>query len=81
MFAKPIITTKIRSLSYIVDDNVNGLLCERESPGHLAEKISELLDDRVKCERLGYNARMKYEERYTIQAHLSKMKKEIMKIM
>jgi glycosyltransferase involved in cell wall biosynthesis len=80
MFSKPVITTKIRSLSHIVDDNINGLLCKPQSPSHLAEKISELMDDRVKCQVLGSNARMKYEDKYTIQAHLSKMKKEILKI-
>lgn len=80
MFAKPVVTTKIRSLPHIVDNNINGLLCEPNSPGQISKKISELINDKKKCKILGQNGRNKFEENYTIEVHLSKMKKEILKI-
>ena len=80
MYSKPVVTTRVRTIPYIVDHNINGLLCKVKSPKDLADKIYELIDNRNKCVLLGNNGRNKFEKKYTIDVHLSKMKKEILEI-
>lgn len=52
----------------IIEDGVNGLLCDPASPASIAEKIIRLLKNRDERLRLGAAARRLCEERYALPA-------------
>jgi glycosyltransferase involved in cell wall biosynthesis len=50
----------------IIDDGVNGLLCNPADPASIAEKVIRLLKDPAERRRLGAAARTLCEERYSL---------------
>ena len=81
MMSLPIITTSLRTLSFIVDEKVNGLLSAPKNPEQLAFNIDILYKDFALRQKMGINARQKFIENYTIDKHLEKMQNAIYSIL
>lgn len=67
---RAVVASRIGSLPYLVDQNINGVLFD---PGHsqqLAQSIRELVSDPQKCSLLGLNGRKKVENHFSETAHL-----------
>ena len=62
---KPVIASKIGSLSEIVRDGKTGLLFEPGDPIELASKIQWVVENPDACVEMGRNARKEFEEKYT----------------
>lgn len=58
----PIVATTAGGIAELIQDGVNGLLCEPGDPDCLAQKLCRLIDDSELRVRLGQNARKSYEE-------------------
>ena len=52
-FKKAVISSKIHGIPHTLKDKENCLLIEPENPNLLATKILELLEDEVKCKKMG----------------------------
>jgi glycosyltransferase involved in cell wall biosynthesis len=57
----PIVSTSVGGIPELIEDGVNGLLCEPADPNCLARKICALIDDHNLRDRLGSEARRSYE--------------------
>ncbi len=64
----PVVATRAGAFPEIVQDGINGLLCNSEDPADLAEKISTLLADEALAIGLGRRAGRDGEERYQAEA-------------
>lgn len=73
MMSLPIVTTSLRTLPYIVDDKINGLLSPPKNSEKLALNIYTLYEDFKLMEEMGDNARQKFKEKYMIDRHISEM--------
>ncbi|MDZ4855892.1 MAG: glycosyltransferase family 4 protein [Nitrospirota bacterium] len=62
---KPVIGARIGSTECVIDDGVDGLLVDPQSPDDLAEKIITLLSDRDKRVQMGMAGYSKTLARYT----------------
>ncbi|MGM0407488.1 MAG: glycosyltransferase family 4 protein [Bacteroidota bacterium] len=80
MMSLPIITTKLRTLTYIVDENINGLLSQPKDSKELATNILLLHNNEKLMKKMGLNARKKYEQYYTLDKHLELMQSAIFSI-
>lgn len=80
MMSLPIISTTIRTIPFIVDHEINGLLSPMKDPNSLAENLKVLIKNRVICNNFGINSRQKFESNYHILKHLQHMKVEILKL-
>lgn len=58
----PIVTTAVGGIPELIQDGVNGLLCESKDPSCLAEHIRKLIDDPSLRVALGQAARRSYEQ-------------------
>jgi glycosyltransferase involved in cell wall biosynthesis len=67
----PVVATRTGGIPEIVEDGRTGLLAEPSDPRSLAEAIGDLLRDREKALRLGFNGRRKVESEFTIEKHVS----------
>lgn len=72
MHSKPVIASRIGSLPELVEDGVNGFLFESGNADDLCEKIA-LLDDEQTRKRLGSAARLALEEKFSPEAHYSRL--------
>jgi glycosyltransferase involved in cell wall biosynthesis len=70
-FGKPVIGTNIGAISELIDDGVNGFLCEPGNSEELAEKISMLCGMIRKIPELGKEARKKIEQFYNKKEHIN----------
>ena len=52
-FKKPTISTKAHGIPYTLHDRKDSILVESENSKELSDIIVELLNDKIKCERLG----------------------------
>lgn len=77
MMSLPIVTTSLRTLSYIVDEKINGLLSPPKNAEQLALNIDFLYKNFEITQKMGINARQKFQENYTIDKHLERMQKAI----
>lgn len=73
--ACPIVTTAVGGIPELIEDGVNGLLCEPRDAAALAERIERLLSDPALRRRLGAAARRSYErgpyQPHAVCAHLA----------
>jgi glycosyltransferase involved in cell wall biosynthesis len=53
----------------IIDDGINGILFEKDTPEGLEQAIARLLDDTGSYRELGRNARLKVEEELNWRAN------------
>jgi glycosyltransferase involved in cell wall biosynthesis len=58
----PIVATNVGGIPEMIQDGVNGLLCEPSDPECLAQKIRILIEDPALRQRLGQAARKSYEQ-------------------
>lgn len=61
-----IVTTQCGGIPEIVEHGHNGLLVPPSDPGALASAIGDLLADRSKADRLGANARVRFQKEFTV---------------
>jgi glycosyltransferase involved in cell wall biosynthesis len=67
-YAKPGCYQKIRQYSEIIEDGINGFLCETAEEWHRA--IKKLIEDKDLRKSMGENAYNKVKDKYTIQNHV-----------
>jgi glycosyltransferase involved in cell wall biosynthesis len=58
----PIVATTVGGIPELIQDGVNGLLCQPSDPDCLAQKIQTLIEDTALRSRLGRAARQSYEQ-------------------
>lgn len=63
----PVVTTDCSSLSELVEDGVNGRLCPVDDIMAFVNAIRELIDDPVKVEKMGQQARFKAVKHFSVQ--------------
>ena len=66
---KPIITSRLESLSEFVEDGVTGLLFEPGNPKDLAMKIKWMVENEDACIEMGKNARKRFEQMHAPAKH------------
>jgi glycosyltransferase involved in cell wall biosynthesis len=66
----PVIGSKSGGIPEMVEDGVNGLLFEKENPASLAEKAVELANSPALRNKIGQNARNKFENSFTIESYV-----------
>ncbi len=77
--AKPLIATNVSGCKEIVDDGVNGFLCEPKNSIDLAEKMEKILNlDKSILEQMGKNGREKMILSFDENIVLEKYTKAIM---
>ena len=79
---KPIITTNVVGCKEVVDDKINGYLCELKNPEDLAHKIEKMLNlsekERMQMGKAGRKKMIKeFEEKIVIDKYLETIKKII----
>jgi len=57
MLGRPVVATKVQGIVSLIDDNRTGLLANPHNPKDLAEKITMLINDKGKRDKLGENAK------------------------
>ena len=62
----PIAATAVGGIPEIINDTVEGLLCEAGNPAALAANIATIIDDVALRQRIGSQARQKVIERYSV---------------
>ena len=75
-FKKPTISTKAHGIPYTLHDRKDSILVESENFKELSDMIIELLNDKIKCERLG----MEGYEYVHKECNSRKMAKQILNI-
>lgn len=68
-YGKPVIASDIGSLAEVVEDGKTGLLFEPKNSEQIAECIRMLYEDSSLTEKLGKNARIEAESKYSPEAH------------
>jgi glycosyltransferase involved in cell wall biosynthesis len=61
-YGRPIIATAVGGIPEVIEDGVNGLLCQPKDPACLAQKIRALIEDPQLRGQLGRAARRSYEQ-------------------
>jgi len=72
-FGCPVIATKVGGISEYIVDEKTGLLCEKDNPLDLAEKICVLLNDRVRLKRMQEEVTHYVREEYDARKIASKL--------
>jgi len=70
----PVIATNIVGIPEMITDGVNGLLIPPWDSAKLAEKIVNVINDKVLAKRLGQNARRTIEKQFTYQEFADRTK-------
>lgn len=63
----PIVTTDEGGIPDIVKDGENGLICKKNNPEDLAEKLMTLLDNESLRLKMGQDGYKKYQEKFTLE--------------
>ncbi|MBQ7442634.1 MAG: glycosyltransferase family 4 protein [Bacteroidaceae bacterium] len=66
-FGLPVITTNEGGIPDMVQDKVNGLICEKESASSLAHHIAFLINDAKKRQEMGRKGEQFYHDKYTTE--------------
>ncbi len=72
-YGKPVIAFDIGSPSELIRDGNNGFIVEENNVRAMAEKISELYNDRELLARMGENARDRIKKDFSLEHHLKKI--------
>lgn len=80
MFELPIVATNWRSIPYIVQENVNGLLVPVNNSNVLSEKLEELLTNSERRTMYGKNSRELYLSKYELSKYITDMEDTLKKI-
>ena len=74
--ARPVVATRVGGVPELIEDGVNGLLIESQSPPALASAVTLLLDDKALANRLGLKGREVVRNQFTVE----RMVKEVEKV-
>jgi glycosyltransferase involved in cell wall biosynthesis len=77
MMSLPVVTTSLRTLPYIVDDKINGLLSPPKDPEKMANNIEFLYKNKKIAMEMGNAGRLKFEKCYSLGIHIDNMQKVI----
>ena len=69
---KSIVATAVGGIPEVIDDGVDGIIVPSDDSDRLAGAISELLHDEGKRHDMGAKARIKFQEKFTIQDMVKK---------
>ena len=69
----PVITTQIAGVSELVEDGVNGYVIPPGEPNVLANRLTQLLEDKSLCDRLGKAGRAKVENAFNLTQEVAKL--------
>lgn len=69
----PCISTNIGGIKDLVEEGVNGLICDNKDAELLAESIKKLLDDPILRKEMGENGYEKFKKQYTSEAFQERM--------
>ncbi|HSN04214.1 MAG TPA: glycosyltransferase [Nitrospira sp.] len=64
---KPIVATRVGENGQVIEDGVDGLLVQPRNVGEMAAALGRLIDDAALRVRLGEAARLKVEQRFTVE--------------
>ncbi len=70
---KPVIATNVGGIPEIVKDGVSGILVPPKDPKSLYRAMSDLLDDREKCEEMGRFGKRVYDESFRARTMVGKI--------
>jgi glycosyltransferase involved in cell wall biosynthesis len=73
LMAKPIVATNVSGIPDLVTHDYTGILVAPKDSQALAEGIREMLEDSVKAQRLGQQARMRMLAGFTVQDMVAKI--------
>lgn len=63
--AKPMVSTAVGGIPDVIVEGENGMLVPKENPQALADKLTQVLQDKALADKLGTAARQTIEERYS----------------
>ena len=66
-FGLPVVATDVGGIKEVVENNIDGLLSESKNPKAMAENIIRIVQDANLRDRLGFAARNKIVEQYSIK--------------
>lgn len=69
---KAVVASKLGPGPELIDDGINGLLCDPHSPESIAEKIIQLLTDDALRYSISHNARKKAVEQFSVDVMIEK---------
>lgn len=69
-YGVPVIGSKAGGIPEMIDDKVNGYICESENEEQWIEKLSYLIEQPSVRNEMAVNARDIFEKRYTMQRHV-----------
>jgi len=72
-FKKPVIASRIGSLEYMVEDNVTGLLFERNNMEDFIKKVNYLYKNPHEIKRMGENALTRLNDKYNSETHYNSL--------
>lgn len=70
---KPVVASRIGAIDELVDDGIDGLLCEPGDHEDLAEKMTFMYTSRSAAEKMGKNGRAKAMSRFTPENHYDRL--------
>lgn len=72
-FALPIVSTNVGGVPFLVNQNVNGFLVEKEEIEDLADKLETLISNKELRKNMGRNSRKLYLKNFSIEKFHKKM--------
>jgi glycosyltransferase involved in cell wall biosynthesis len=72
-FKKPVIASRIGSLQNMVEDNVTGLLFERNNKEDFIKKVNYLYKNQPEITRMGRNALTRLKDKYNPESHYNSL--------
>lgn len=64
----PIVASRVGGVTEIIEDQINGLLIDPESPEQIAQGVLALLDNRERAHEMGVAAHQKVVEQFSVDA-------------
>lgn len=72
-YGMAIVTTRVGGIPHLLEDGVNGYLCEPGDIEGLSKRLLELSKDGDKRRKMGERARQKAIEEYSMESHIKKL--------
>lgn len=71
----PVIASRLGSMAEIIEDGFSGLLFDVGNASDLAEKVNWAAEHPLEMSRMGHNARLVYQKKYTSQVNYAQIAK------
>lgn len=72
-YGMAIVTTNAGGIPRLIEDGVNGYLCEPGNVEQISDRLAELSEDADKRRQLGNRARQKAEDDYSMERHMERL--------